>query len=99
MIRADQIPPEVVEAAARAAMKDNSCGYTVNGQHVLCCDPVCEGLVDCYGYPLLNPACSCRSMALASIAAALSAWPWKFTADSIKMEHIVLPFPQENKNG
>ena len=40
-----------------------------------------------------------RKDARASIAAALAAWPWKFTADSIKMEHIVLPFPQENKNG
>ena len=98
MIRADQIPPEVVEAAARAAMKDNSCGYTVNGQHVLCCDPVCEGLVDCYGYPLLNPACSCRSMALASIAAALSAWPGAavchYTIANTEGWEMVLPLPE-----
>lgn len=31
-----------------------------------------------------------------AIAAALNAWPWKFTADSIKMEHIVLPLKEAN---
>jgi hypothetical protein len=68
------IPPEALKAAARAAMKDNGCGYTVNNQHILCDDPVCDGLVDPYGFPMKHE-CSCRSMARAACLAMLKAWP------------------------
>jgi hypothetical protein len=91
------IPPEALEAAARAAMKDNGCGYTVNGRHVLCDDPVCEGLLDPYGRPLKHE-CSCRSMARAACLAMLNAWPGMFPQVGYHGMEIILPLPKENTN-
>jgi hypothetical protein len=94
------IPPEALKAAARAAMKDNGCGYTVNNQHILCDDPVCDGLVDPYGFPMKHE-CSCRSMARAACLAMLRAWPGMEhqTPDEwSNRPHIILPLPKENTN-
>jgi hypothetical protein len=100
------IPPEVVEAAAIAAMKDNGCGYTINSTHVLCDDPVCEGLIDAYGKPLKHE-CSCRSMATAALRAGMAAWPmkeirtrtaWKDGIDIETPTAIILPIT-EPSNG
>lgn len=77
MIKAEQIPDEVVEEAAIAAMKDGGCGLTVEGKHVLCCDSRVRGLIGAYGESLWCDVadCSCYTMARAALAAGLAAWP------------------------
>ena len=83
-------------------MKDNGCGYTVNNQHILCDDPVCDGLVDPYGFPMKHE-CSCRSMARAACLALLKAWPGSYSLaenDSAEIRDvavIILPLT-ENTN-
>tara|TARA_R110000868_G_scaffold331404_2_gene592405 strand:- start:146 stop:457 length:312 start_codon:yes stop_codon:yes gene_type:complete len=98
------IPPEALEAAARAAMKDNGCGLTVDGKHVLCCDPVCVGLTDAYGKPLFNADCGCFSMARAACLAMLEAWPGGYSlaendsADIRDVAVIILPLTESTND-
>jgi hypothetical protein len=55
-----------VDAAARAAMTDNGCSCSINGDLVLCDDCRIPDGLRC-------ETCSCKSMAVAAIAAA-AAW-------------------------
>lgn len=92
------IPPAALEAGARAAMKDNGCGYTANGQHVLCDDPALDGVIDAYGKPLRDLNCSCRSMARAAFTAIVEAWPNQHVIDDdvVYILHaVILPLTEK----
>jgi hypothetical protein len=67
-----------VEAVARAIMKAEGCGFTIDGNHVLCCDASVGDQLDAYGKPLKpsDEACTCRVAAIAAIAA-LAEWEGK----------------------
>lgn len=85
MIRADQIPPEVVEAAARATWED----WRADGRQKA---PAFDEL-----QPWLQD--DERKHARASIAAALSAWPGMWVEQlypvPVDTQGIILPLPQE----
>ncbi len=63
----------LVEMVAIAAMKDNGCGLTVDGRHVLCCDKSVVGKVGAYGEELYQKPenCSCYTMATTALTVAL----------------------------
>ena len=87
MIRTDQIPHEVVEAAARATWES----WRMNGREKA---PVFEDL-----QPWIQE--EERTHARASLAAALNAWPGMEhqTPDGWSNKpHIILPLPQESEN-
>lgn len=61
-----------VEAAERAGVAEQGCGYNVGGKQVLCCDPVMDGHLDPYGKPMRREHCDCREAARAAISAYLA---------------------------
>lgn len=67
----EAVTDEMVGRAAVAVMKEDGCGYTINGLHVLCDDNLADGLVDGYGKALKQERCDCRVMARAALLAAM----------------------------
>ena len=71
----NDLSPAGVEAAARAVMEADCCGYTVDGKQVLCDDPVVGDAQDGYGKPLLRRSCQCREYANAAVTAYAASLP------------------------
>ena len=63
---------KAVEAAERAGVAEQGCGYNVDGKQVLCCDPVMDAHLDPYGKPMRREHCDCREAARAAISAYLA---------------------------
>jgi hypothetical protein len=60
----------MVERCATAVMISDGCGYSVEGEHVLCDNlSALKGLPDPYGKPLYREVCDCRAAAIAVIDA------------------------------
>ena len=60
---------EEIEAAARAIMISDNCGYTVKGKRVMCTDDSINEAVDAYGERLKRCGCDCRNAAKAALEA------------------------------
>jgi len=61
---------EEIEAAAKAIMISDNCGYTVKGKRVMCTDDSINEAVDSYGVRLKRRDCNCRNDAKAALEAA-----------------------------
>jgi hypothetical protein len=90
MIRADQIPDEVVEAAASDIVQTLHLIAAENGMTMTGAEEAMDGF---------------REVARATIAAALNAWPgiqhkpyWDFRTNE-KHTELILPVPQKEKGG
>jgi hypothetical protein len=84
MIRPEQIPDEVVEAAAKAVAEQLGDDWNDN-VHTFCGDDwrlTPDGAKE-----------ACRAIARAAIAAALNAWPG--AAPKLDGRYLLLPLPQE----
>lgn len=80
MIRADQIPDEVVEAAARDIVQTLQSLAAENGLTMTGAEEAMDGF---------------RKVARASIAAAINAWPDAGARPTFSPTRIILPLPPE----
>lgn len=92
MIRPEDIPPEVVEAAARA-------DYEMTRDEALADHGIMTSVTYCPWEEMSADGQEYyKCHARASIAAALSAWPEMECRPTFGPSRIILPLPQENRD-
>ena len=77
------IPPEAVEAAARAVAEQLGDDWDDN-RHALCGDD--------FGLTPEGAKMACRSIATAALRAGIAAWPGMLTERRARCDAVVLPF-------